>query len=168
MNIREVQPTDAEAFLAHLKRFFAAPAPDNPISPHLFNPTVEQVADNLIENYILLENWLLLVAEQDGQIVGSVSCTGGSDETTMHSAELTIAIEQPYQEQGIGTALLDQAVVWAKKSGVITELRLEVYVDNDPARHLYEKMGFAVQSRKRKTQTETPARDVFIMQLGVS
>jgi ribosomal protein S18 acetylase RimI-like enzyme len=167
--IREVHPNDAEAFLAHLKRFLSNPAPDKPIPPTRFNPTIEQITENIVENYLTLENWLMLVAEVDGQIIGSVTCNGGADATTMHSALLSIAVEKTWQEQGIGTLLMEKAVAWAKKSQVVTELTLDVYADHTQAIYLYEKFGFKTKYRKRASHSESEAmpRDILIMQLDV-
>jgi putative acetyltransferase len=43
-----------------------------------------------------------------------------------------------------------RAVEWARNSGVVTRIELDVYVENARARHLYEKFGFEVEGRRRR------------------
>jgi ribosomal-protein-alanine N-acetyltransferase len=52
------------------------------------------------------------------------------------------------RRRGIATTLLDELVVRAVHGGA-RELFLEVRVDNEAARRLYEKEGFTVVGRRR-------------------
>lgn len=54
---------------------------------------------------------------------------------------LTVGTVPAVQRQGIGTRLVRHLVAEAEKRGA-TEVLLEVRVDNDPARLLYEREGF--------------------------
>ena len=46
-----------------------------------------------------------------------------------------------YRRRGIGRALLEQAVAWARDAGV-RKLELHVFPWNEPAIRLYEQFGF--------------------------
>ncbi|MDQ3778125.1 MAG: GNAT family N-acetyltransferase, partial [Actinomycetota bacterium] len=46
-----------------------------------------------------------------------------------------------YRRRGIGRALLEQAVAWAREVGV-RKLELHVFPHNEPAIALYERFGF--------------------------
>ena len=58
-----------------------------------------------------------------------------------HQALFAILVGQKYTRQGIGTLLLNSLETLAKNTFEIETLFLEVYSEN-PAIHMYEKMGF--------------------------
>ena len=51
------------------------------------------------------------------------------------------ALAATHRRRGIGRALLDAAVAWARESG-IRKLELHVFPHNEPAIALYEAFGF--------------------------
>ena len=62
-------------------------------------------------------------------------------ESLKHTCLLSIIIEDGKRGKGIGTALLTELIDLAKNRFHIEILHLEVY-DGNPARHLYERLGF--------------------------
>lgn len=52
------------------------------------------------------------------------------------------------RRQGIGWALLEQAVEWGRENGV-RKLELHVFPHNDPAVRLYERFGFVREGLRR-------------------
>ncbi|GAB4377203.1 MAG: GNAT family N-acetyltransferase [Elainellaceae cyanobacterium] len=50
-----------------------------------------------------------------------------------------------FRRAGIGSALMQQAEVWAKQRGD-RRIGLQVFYHNQPALHLYEKLGYQIQS----------------------
>lgn len=65
------------------------------------------------------------------------------------SAEiLTVGVVPDSRRQGIATRLIDGLMVEARRRGA-GEVFLEVRLDNDAARQLYEHEGFAVVGRRR-------------------
>lgn len=58
-----------------------------------------------------------------------------------HQCLITIAIDEAFRNQGIGTKLLQQLIVLAKETFHLEMIHLEVYETN-PARRLYERLGF--------------------------
>lgn len=66
----------------------------------------------------------------------------------LDSAEIaTLFVHPNHRRQGIGEALL-QTAIQRLKSRDITHVLLEVSIQNQPALHLYEKMGFkAIHTR---------------------
>lgn len=53
-------------------------------------------------------------------------------------------VEQDFRESGIGTALLETAINFARQNGA-TFVELSTTVDNYTAQNLYEKTGFVRQ-----------------------
>ncbi|HLF72364.1 MAG TPA: GNAT family N-acetyltransferase [Dehalococcoidia bacterium] len=78
----------------------------------------------------------LLVAEQDGELAGTVSI--GEGESTLHLFALEVA--PALRRRGIGSAIVRHVIDVAWRRG-LTRVYLEVRVDN-PARRLYHRLGF--------------------------
>jgi ribosomal protein S18 acetylase RimI-like enzyme len=58
-------------------------------------------------------------------------------------------VAQGHRRQGIGWALLAEAVAWARASGV-EKLELHVFPYNEPAIRLYERFGFEREGYRRR------------------
>ena len=87
-------------------------------------------------------------AREDGQLVGyaGLGFTAGPPQA---EAEVhTIGVDPAHQGRGIGRALLDALLATADE--VHATVFLEVRTDNEPARRLYEKTGFAVVGLRKR------------------
>jgi RimJ/RimL family protein N-acetyltransferase len=82
------------------------------------------------------------VVEDDGRIVGRLSVARDSHPASSHVADLGLMVAADRRRQGIGRALLEQAVEWAQSAGV-RKLELHVFPWNTPAIALYESFGFS-------------------------
>ena len=58
-------------------------------------------------------------------------------------------IHKDYQNQGVGTALLDAVIDVADKWLMLVRLELTVFEDNERAIYLYERFGFEKEGLKR-------------------
>lgn len=83
----------------------------------------------------------VFVVEDDGLIVGRLSLARDPHPASSHVADLGLMVAGSHRRQGIGRALLEQAVAWARASGV-RKLELHVFPWNIPAIALYERFGF--------------------------
>ena len=54
-----------------------------------------------------------------------------------------------WRGRGVGTALVDAAIDWARERG-LHKLTLSVFPHNDAAVALYRKLGFAEEGRREK------------------
>ncbi len=61
----------------------------------------------------------------------------------------TLAVQPAHRRQGIGRALLQQALEYACAQGPVQRVFLEVRADNTAAQALYRAFGFAVVGRRR-------------------
>jgi ribosomal-protein-alanine N-acetyltransferase len=61
---------------------------------------------------------------------------------------MTIAVDEAHQGHGLGRRLLTALVEHAREVGA-GQVLLEVRVDNAPAIHLYESLGFVMLGRRR-------------------
>nr|WP_205395801.1 GNAT family N-acetyltransferase [Streptococcus lutetiensis] len=82
-----------------------------------------------------------LLAEENGQIVGSCNCRSFRKKRLSHRAEIGIAVKKAYWNKGIGRKLLTRLINLSRQSG-LKILSLEVRTDNKRAIHLYESLGF--------------------------
>lgn len=149
MIIRLAQPADATNLIAYIRELLTEPNLHMPLTPAEFTvtPTEEQ---QLLAEFAAADNSVELLAEAGSQIVGELNLKGGKRRATRHSALLGISVRQDWRGRGVGSALMAQAIEWARGSGVITRIELYVYARNEAAIHLYQKFGFEVEGRRRR------------------
>ena len=76
-----------------------------------------------------------------GELVGRLSLGRDPHPASRHVADLGLMVASEHRRRGIGKALLDQAVDWARDAGV-RKLELHVFPHNEAAIALYERFGF--------------------------
>ena len=83
------------------------------------------------------------VAERtsDGALIGRLSLARDSHPASAHVADLGLMVAKDARRMGVGRALLEAAVEWARGAGV-RKLELHVFPWNEPAIALYERFGF--------------------------
>src|SRR3954451_15206844 len=79
--------------------------------------------------------------ESDGAIIGRLSLARDTHPASAHVADLGLMVAADARRQGVGRALLEAAVEWARSAG-IRKLELHVFPWNEPAIQLYERFGF--------------------------
>lgn len=67
-----------------------------------------------------------------------------------HAASIGMAVSEEFQGQGVGTALLTALLDLADNWYALDRVELEVYTDNEPAIHLYQKFGFEIEGLHRR------------------
>jgi acyl-CoA hydrolase/GNAT superfamily N-acetyltransferase len=66
-----------------------------------------------------------------------------------HSAEVSFAVRDNYQNKGIGTELFSHLTYLAKRQGLLG-FYAEVLVENKAMLHLFDKMGFDIKKRREE------------------
>lgn len=107
----------------------------------------EQNVVKMIKALSESERGIYLVAECEGNIVGHAFLEPLHLKYICHVAQLTIGVHQGWQEKGIGAALLQRLIDWAKQSETIEKIELNVRASNSRAIALYKKMGFVEEGR---------------------
>ncbi len=106
---------------------------------------------------------LFLVAELEGQIVGVATCNAG-ERGYLHTCTLGVTVRRELRHQGIGMALMQAMIDWARSSPEVHRLELWVFADNLPAIALYEKLGFEHEGRQRAAfWKEGEFKDLLLM-----
>jgi predicted N-acetyltransferase YhbS len=83
------------------------------------------------------------VWEQDGHIVGNLSLRRAAPRSSQGRLIGNVVVHPEYQGQGIGRALMEEAIASARAQGA-RWVGLEVRADNVVAHTLYEHLGFRV------------------------
>ena len=90
----------------------------------------------------------VFVAEGPEGIVGRLSVGRDPHPASAHVADLGLMVAAERRRKGVGSALLRQAVAWARRAGV-RKLELHVFPHNEPAIELYERFGFEREGYRR-------------------
>jgi putative acetyltransferase len=143
--IRPADPSDAPELVA-----LAAAVGQEPGEWLLTTETWRPVADE--RRYLKAvrrhADAAVYVALDGERIVGRLSLARDPHPASPHVADLGLMVAATHRRRGIGTALLEAAVSWAKGSGV-SKLELHVFPWNEPAIELYERFGFEREGLRR-------------------
>ena len=100
--------------------------------------------------FLIRDDALFLVAEEDGEILGYLGILISFDESEITN----VCVAEKARRRGIGRARMQE-----RKVRVI---HLDVRIGNTPARNLYESLGF-VQDGLRKGYYDLPKEDAVLM-----
>ena len=129
------------AQVAELEKIcFSDPWSENSVASELKNP---------------LSCWL--VAEEDGVVAGYIGSQTVMDESDM----MNVAVHPDHRRKGVAESLVNELIEALKKRGSRC-LTLEVRASNEPAKTLYEKLGF-VQVGLRRNYYRNPKEDALIL-----
>ena len=140
--LRSVEPEDAPLMLKYMK-IMLGETPFLLRSPEEFNYTAEDEARVLAGRKDDPRS-LMLAAEMDGEIIAAADvCSHGAKSRLWHRGEVGISVRKDYWHQGIGSAMMDRLVAFAREAGY-EQLELTVESKNIRAINLYLKNGFVV------------------------
>jgi RimJ/RimL family protein N-acetyltransferase len=103
-----------------------------------------------IENRLGNRRSLMLVAVFDEQgkkkMVGNLTlATIGTAKKSSHVRSLSMSVIDGYRESGVGNAMMDCAIDWARKTRGVEKISLSVFSSNKRAIGLYKKFGFQIE-----------------------
>lgn len=91
----------------------------------------------------------VFVAEAPDGVVGRLSIGRDPHPASHHVADLGLMVAESHRRQGVGRALLEAAVDWARAQGV-SKLELHVFPHNEGAIALYDRFGFEREGYRRR------------------
>ena len=92
---------------------------------------------------------LLLVAHEGDRLVGSLGLVADPHPSSPHVRVLGMSVARDWRGLGVGGALLDIALDWARAQGV-AKVALSVFAGNARALAFYEGRGFAREGLRRR------------------
>ncbi len=145
ISIRRSAPDDAAAVM----RIMADPL----VQANLLQmpyPSEAAWRQRLLEDGQLGKPDVLLLAEVDGQVVGSAGLHPITTQLRRrHAAHLGISVMASHHGQGVGSALMKALCDYADQWAQVSRIELTVFADNQRAISLYERFGFVHEGRHR-------------------
>lgn len=129
VRLRKLEPADLDILLPYEKSMFGTESWSR-------TSYLEELADTELRHY--------LAAEIDGQVLGS----GGLMIIGETAQILTVGVLPAARRRGIARLLVRELVAEARRR-LAEEVLLEVRMDNQPARSLYENEGFVTIGTRR-------------------
>ncbi len=144
--IRHAEPADAEA-LVRLGREIGSEPEGWLISVDNWRSAGDE--RRYLRALRKFEHAAVLVAEAGGQVIGRLSIARDQHPASFHVADLGLMVAQEWRRRGVGRALMEAAVEWARGAGV-RKLELHVFPWNEPAIKLYEELGFEREGYRKE------------------
>ncbi len=140
-SIKHAKPEDAAELLGYFK--MVGSESDNLTFGSEGLPFTVEQEQEFIRGVMTSGNSCMLLAksEQDGRIIGVSSFTCHARRLS-HHGEIGISVLKEYWNQGVGSGLLKELIVFAKDTAKAEIIALGVRSDNEAAISLYKKMGF--------------------------
>ncbi|MGA4719701.1 GNAT family N-acetyltransferase [Fictibacillus nanhaiensis] len=143
-------------------------------APYMLS-TVEDIEKLSLEDikselnyYSTNPNHLKLVAEYENEIAGVIDFKNGNKEKVAHQGSFAMTVLPQYRNLGVGRALVETLISWARNNETIEKVCLEVMEDNHSAIHLYKSLNFVIEGRKaRAVKMDGRYQDLILMALFV-
>ena len=110
----------------------------------------ESEMQTFIDKQAQSENQITLLAFLNDELAGIINVTADQRPRVRHIGDIFLGIKKTFWGSGLGSILMEEAIEWAKTSGVIRRLQLTVQKRNLAAIHLYEKMGFVTEGLQER------------------
>ena len=137
IRIRHFEKNDADA----IKQIYA--------KPHVVEGTL-QLPYQSVEMWqsrleVADKNFICLVAEQEGKVVGQLGLHLANSLRRKHVATLVIAVSVNVQGKGVAHQLMKAALDLCDNWLNVRRIELQVFVDNERAISLYKKHKFKIE-----------------------
>jgi RimJ/RimL family protein N-acetyltransferase len=161
--IRSAEPDDAAKVIAYMQAV-TRESDFLLIEPDEFKMT-EDEERQWIQYHLDSPGKICLVTEASGVVIGSLGCENGQRRRAVHRGTFGMSVLKEWQGQGVGRAMLECLLEWAKANPLIEKVGLGVFASNESAIRLYQKFGFVEEGRQPKDIKTGPGKyhDVILM-----
>lgn len=142
--IREAIPKDAEQVLKLLNRTATQTGFMTQGSEGVGVSVDEEMKQ--LDKIYSSENNCVFVAVVDEEIIGIASIHASDKPKIEHIGEIGVVIDKNFWGFGLGTLLMEELLMFADESPILSRLELQVQERNTRARHIYEKFGFKLEA----------------------
>jgi RimJ/RimL family protein N-acetyltransferase len=145
--IRPAKPEDAPAMLAGFREM--TQETDFLLYTHEEATAIDLAAEQaFVASFGDNSRHLLLLAEVDGAIAGSITVKQGSFLKQRHTGEFGVALLRRYWNLGIGRRLITAMLRWATVHPEIEIIHMEVLAGNEKSIQLYRNFDFIEYGRR--------------------
>lgn len=106
-----------------------------------FHLTVEEEKEH-IKRMNNDSNSLMILGIIDDNIVSLAQVTSSNRKRIAHNSEVSISVKKDYWRNGIGSAVMEEIIRFAREGSVIKNISLGVRASNINAIKMYEELGF--------------------------
>jgi len=145
--LRVPEVGDAEAVLAYARAHINENA-GSISAPEEFTITLEEER-KWIASHRDNPDDLLLVADLDG-VAGLINFKAAERRRLRHNGSFGVGVRNDLRGRGIGRALIERLLDWARANPRLEKVSLQVLADNANAIALYRKLGFIEEGRRPK------------------
>lgn len=145
--IRRVTPEDVGPFVTHRLRA-ALDYGKIATEPDEVETDLERQKE-FLARWTSSEEGLLLCATVGGEMAAMLGLHPIPFKKCRHVRDLGMSVVDPWKGLGLGTALLGEAVEWARSHPGVFKLTLQVFDENEAALALYRRAGFVEEGRLR-------------------
>ncbi len=90
---------------------------------------------------------IMALGEIMGELIAVSDISGPTLPRLKHFGELGLSVMKKYWNIGVGKALLEYLIDWAKTDGDLKKINLQVKESNDSGIYLYKKLGFVEEGK---------------------
>ncbi len=146
LEIREARPEDAEPIAAAEHETAATRGLLNALPGEIPLPAFQSKIEALAEH----PDGLYLVGENAAGLAGHLLLDPMPLAQNSHVCTLTIVVHPGHTGRGVGDALLNHAIRWARQNPRLEKIELRVRAGNQRAIRLYERCGFELEGHTRR------------------
>jgi len=166
MNIRPAVLSDIKSIFDFIK-IIAVKETNNVISlPEEFSMTILD-QEKWVKYYTENEYSLLLVAEENEKIIAVLDFKTNAKIRLSHSGEFGISVLPEFQDQKVGTMMIEYLVNWARSKPKLKKINLCVFETNKRAIHVYKKLGFEIEGQQKKAVQISDDVYIDLIQMGM-
>lgn len=103
-------------------------------------------------------NSVWLVAEREGEVIGSLDFHGGEFTRIRHVGSFGMTVHSDYRNRGIGTGLVEMLLLWATDHPFVEKLTTNLFTNNSRAITVFNRFGFQSEGRRHREFLVAPGR----------
>ena len=161
--IRRPTESDAQSLIDYSKLLFAST--DQVLTTFEEYTITLEGEKTWINNFNQSADSLALVAELEDNIIGLLFFVLQVKRKSAHTGEFGVSVHPDHQAIGVGRALVERLITWAKGHEKIEKVFLQVFASNTHAIKLYKDLGFIEEGRHVKAIRQPTGEYIDVLQM---